>query len=72
MRKQHAAYNITTGEVLTSNHANHLKRWVAYHIDRTIREGGEAGIWVFAHGKNWKRSLAAKRDRYFMSIGLGF
>ena len=72
MRRTHAAYNITTGEVLTSQHANYLKRWVAYNVSRNIREGGEAGVWVFAHGKNWKRSLAAKHDRYFMSIGLGF
>lgn len=72
MKRTHAAYNITTGEVLTSNHANCLKRWVAHNVNRTIREGGEVGVWVFAHGKGWKRSLAAKRDRYFMSIGLGF
>ena len=72
MKRTHAAYNITTGEVLISHCANRLKRQVVHYVNRTIRDGGEAGVWVFAHGKNWGRSLATKRDRYFMSIGLGF
>ena len=72
MKRTHAAYNITTGEVLTSKHANHLKRLVAYRTWANLEFGEGYSKWVFAHGKNWKRSLAAKRDRYFMSIGLGF
>ena len=46
MRK-HCAYNFITGEILSTNHANHLKRWV-----KSIGYGG----WIFSHcyGKDLK------------------
>ena len=67
----HLAYNLSTGEVLTTNHSNHLKRWVARHIanDRKWFEAqGQVchpNRWVFAHGKDYVEccaKLAARRD----------
>lgn len=55
----HSAYNLLTGEVLTTNRANHLKRWVARHTANDVawmRNHGEdlTGYqWIFAHGSNW-------------------
>ena len=55
----HAAYNLITGEVLTTNRANHLKRWVARHSKNDndwARANGYQFIghkWVFAHGTSW-------------------
>ena len=60
----HLAYNLATGEVLTTNHANHLKRWVARHIanDRkyyaAIGETCPANRWVFAHGGSYTECVA--------------
>ena len=30
--QKHTAYNLATGEILTTDRANHLKRWLARHI----------------------------------------
>jgi hypothetical protein len=55
----HLAYNLATGEVLTTNHGNHLKRWVARHTanDRKWAMRWNEPLpryrWVFAHGKNY-------------------
>lgn len=60
----HLAYNLATGEVLTTNRANHLKRWVARHIanDRkyyaAIGETCPANRWVFAHGGSYTDCVA--------------
>ena len=60
----HLAYNLATGEVLTTTHANHLKRWVARHIanDRKwfARWGKPcpANRWVFAHGGSYTDCVA--------------
>ena len=54
----HLAYNLGTGEVLTTNHGNHLKRWVARHTRNDYAwyraQGQECPVyrWVFAHGKD--------------------
>ena len=64
----HAAMNLITGEVRTTNHSNYLKRcvkrssaWDAYH-------GFRAGKWVFAHGENWREILGAKYRAYAESL----
>lgn len=67
----HLAYNLATGEVLTTNHANHLKRWVARHTanDREWAKANGAELprykWVFAHGRDYVdccAKLAARRE----------
>ena len=58
--RTHAAYNIATGEVLTSNHANHLRRRVKKIERWNIEHGYGHGKWVFAHGKDWADKLARK------------
>ena len=60
----HLAYNLATGEVLTTNHANHLKRWVAHHIANDRKWAARWGEkfprnrWVFAHGKDYTDCVA--------------
>lgn len=60
----HLAYNLTTGEVLTTNHANHLKRWVVRHTANDqawARANGEVlpkYKWKFAHGKDYTDCVA--------------
>ena len=55
----HAAYNLATGEVLTTNRANHLKRWVARHTANDRKWAMAHGEplppyrWIFAHGADW-------------------
>ena len=48
----HIAYNLVTGEVLETNHANHLKRWVNRISFWDKKHGYPTGKWVFAHGKD--------------------
>lgn len=62
--QKHLAYNLTTGEVLTTNHGSHLKRWVKRH-DANCRKWFEAqgqvcppNRWVFAHGKDYTDCIA--------------
>jgi hypothetical protein len=65
----HLAFNLTTGEVLTTNRANHLKRWVARHIanDRkyfaAVGEPCPPNRWVFAHGKDYTDCIAKLTKR---------
>ena len=60
----HLAYNLITGEVLTTNRANHLKRWVARHTanDRQwLHDNGYDPVpakWVFAHGGSYTDCIA--------------
>lgn len=62
--QKHLAYNLTTGEVLTTNHANHLKRWVKRHTanDRKWAQAHGEVLppyrWVFAHGKDYTDCVA--------------
>ena len=55
----HLAYNLSTGEVLTTNRANHLKRWVARHTANDRKWAAAHGEslpcyrWVFAHGNSY-------------------
>ena len=58
----HAAMNITTGEVLTSTHANTLKRRVKRNTAWDIAHGYGKSEWIFAHGKGWQNRLAEKLD----------
>jgi hypothetical protein len=60
----HLAYNLTTGEVLTTNHGNHLKRWVARHTANDRKWAKRYGValphyrWVFAHGGDYNECVA--------------
>ena len=69
----HAAYNLTTGEILTTNRANHLKRWVARHTVNDRKWATAHGEvlppyrWVFVHGGSWNdcsAKLAAKLEAH--------
>lgn len=58
---QHAAYNLTTGEVCICLTGNQLKRHVA-HIEKTNRKLNYGkGKWVFAHGAYAFENLMAKK-----------
>lgn len=60
----HLAYNLATGEVLTTNHSNHLKRWVARHTANDRKWAKANGVelpryrWVFAHGGSYTDCVA--------------
>lgn len=59
----HAAYNLTTGEILTCEHANCLKKCVAI-VQKTNREYfGINGRWIWAHGANAIDKVCAKANR---------
>lgn len=70
----HLAYNIATGEVLTTNHSNHLKRWVKRHTESDRkwfnRQGEELPryCWVFAHGKDYTECVAKLTIRQKFSV----
>lgn len=48
---KHVAYNIETGEVITTNHSNHLKRLVRKHNRWNISNNYPVGKWLFAHNE---------------------
>ena len=60
----HLAYNLATGEVLTTNHVNHLKRWVKRHTESDRKWYAEQGKrcpryrWVYAHGASYTDCVA--------------
>jgi hypothetical protein len=62
--QKHLAYNLATGEVLTTNRGNHLKRWVKRHDtnDRkyfvAIGQTCPPSRWIFAHGKDYNDCVA--------------
>jgi hypothetical protein len=67
----HLAYNLATGEILTTNYSgNSLKRWVARHIanDRKWFKTRELPCppnrWVFAHGGNYDECVAKLTARH--------
>ena len=60
----HAAFNLITGEVRTTNHGNHLKRCVKRSNAWDKAHGFKPGKWVFAHGENWREVLGAKYRAY--------
>ena len=59
----HAAANLVTGEVLTTNHSSYLKHRVAEIEHRNIRLGFGSGRWVFAHGSDWREKLGVKIEK---------
>lgn len=71
----HLAYNLATGEVLTTNRSNHLKRWVARHtkndIDWAKAHGNEplGYKWVFAHGGSFTECVAKLQARGVIGRG---
>lgn len=48
---KHVAYNIITGEVITTNHSNYLKRLVKKHNKWNHDHNYPVGEWRFAHNK---------------------
>lgn len=62
--QKHLAYNTTTGEILTTNRSNHLKRWVKRHDINDRKWFAAHGLpcppsrWVFAHGKDYDDCVA--------------
>lgn len=58
--RTHAAANLITGEVLTSNHGRHLKRRVAQIERWNVIHCYGSGKWVFAHGSDWGAKLGQK------------
>lgn len=59
---RHAAYNVKTGELITCNHGNHLKRAVALD-ERFNREVyNQPGEWRWCHdfGRKWEEKLPTK------------
>ncbi len=49
---KHVAYNLITGEVITSNTGNELKRCVERNERWNRTNNFGKGKWVFAHGAN--------------------
>lgn len=61
---KHGAYCLETGEIICSNHGNHLKRLVAY----SNKWDKKKYHWIFAHGKNEDdvcNKLAQKKALYY-------
>jgi hypothetical protein len=62
--QNHVAYNLATGEILTTNRARHLNRWVKRHDanDRkyfaAIGQPCPPSRWVFAHGGSYDDCIA--------------
>ena len=49
MEHLHCAYNLTTGEIITTNNGNFLKRRVHF-VNTVSRElGYPVGQWIFGH-----------------------
>ena len=65
----HAAFNLTTGEVLTTNHANTLKRSVKRNTAWNVAHGYGKGKWVFAHTKNWAKVFERKYNEFIAHHG---
>ena len=59
----HAAYNLTTGEMFTTNRVNHLKRRVARANAWDKAHGYGKPVWMFAHGANWQAKFADRLAR---------
>ena len=65
----HAAMNLITGEIRTTNSGNHLKRCIA-RATAWDRANGfyQPSKWVFAHGDNWQEALGKKYAEYAKSL----
>lgn len=48
---KHVAYNIETGEVITTAKSNHLKRCVKQANRWNVQHNYPLGKWLFAHNK---------------------
>lgn len=51
MSMRHVAYNIETGEIITANTSNHLKRCVKWANQWNKSHNYPLGKWLFAHNK---------------------
>lgn len=69
----HLAFNTTTGEILITNRANQLKRWVARHTANdkawavTNNETLPPYRWTFAHGNDYCDCIAKLMARQIIS-----
>ena len=67
--QKHVAYNLVTGDILTTNSGNQLKRWVARHTSADNKWAKACGLapiphkWVFAHGSSCDDCIAKLRAR---------
>lgn len=67
--QNHVAYNLATGEILTTNRVRHLNRWVKRHDanDRkyfaAIGQPCPPSRWVFAHGGSYDDCIAKLTTR---------
>jgi hypothetical protein len=63
MDYRHCAYNIHTGEIISSNCGNYLKREVARTKRFDKEHYNEPGAWRFSHdyGKKWEANGLPKR-----------
>lgn len=65
----HLAYNVNTGEVIITSHANTLKRRVAHHTAHDRRWLPAHGYtyvpakWVFVHGGSHNECIAKLQAR---------
>lgn len=65
----HAALNLITGEIRTTNSGNHLKRCIKRSNAWDRANGFELpSKWVFAHGENWQKILGAKYNAYVKTL----
>lgn len=48
---KHVAYNIETGEIITTTKSNHLKRCVKQANRWNVQHSYPLGKWLFAHNK---------------------
>ena len=65
----HAAMNLITGEIRTTNSGNHLKRCIKRSTAWDKAHGFDLpSKWVFAHGENWQELLGAKYSEYAKSL----
>lgn len=59
----HAAYNLTTGEIIACERANYLKKCVAYTQKINRESLGVKDRWIWAHGTNAIEKVCAKANR---------
>jgi hypothetical protein len=57
---KHVAYNLETGEVITTNRVNHLKRCVKQCNRWNVVNNYPVGKWLFAHNNQGMKRIKEK------------